>query len=326
MRRAATRLGGALSLARSRPACPRRPLRGVAPCTARALSRARGVHARTRKCKRERTRCSAEYDAFLAANPLPGWAGEEFRVPLAPAPGASPASERRLAALPAAQLLAARVVHGGVDVEPVPGGYACAAAGAVTAPRAAAWTFHAPQSLPPTAGEAAAAYALRLSRGGEPDHYAIVLATAEEVVVGAYVQGEVAFSKVTTAYTRRRKQGRAQLHFKRSNKGGGGGRSEGARLRARETVRLFAEGGEALASACELLPSDAPLFYAGDARVMEELCAGAAAAPGAAARAVPPRTDPRWVRATGVQCRRPRQADLERVRFVLTSAREVVYE
>ena len=40
----------------------------------------------------------------------------------------------------------------------------------------------------------------------------------------------------------------------------------------------------------------------------------------------PPRTDPRWVRATGVQCRRPRQADLERVRFVLTSAREVVYE
>ena len=104
-------------------------------------------------------------------------------------------------------------------------------------------------------------------------------ATAEEVVVGAYVQGEVAFSKVATAYTRRRKQGRAQLHFKRSNKGGGGGRSEGARLRARETVRLFAEGGEALASACELLPSGAPLFYAGDARVMEELCAGAAAAP-----------------------------------------------
>jgi len=66
----------------------------------------------------------------------------------------------------------------------------------------------------------------------------VVLLSAEASALGLWEEGVLVRHKVTTAYTTRKVQGKSQLTHERG-KSGGGRRSAGGALRARETTRLF---------------------------------------------------------------------------------------
>ena len=268
-------------------------------------------------------RCAASgssddaFEAFLAANPLPASGTDSSQLLLPPPPGAAVARELRVTHGKAAHAL----LRGAS--EPL---YACEGGGFACANER--WAIFAPQALPPHAGESAEGFAARLIEDADAEAgraYGLALVTAEAVCVGAFAGEERLYSKITTAYTRRRKQGRAQMHFSRSNAGGGGGRSVGARLRARETVRLFADGAKALESAVGVLPQNAKLFWAGDSRALNALLDAVGKRKASNPSAVPPKGDARWRRAAGVTVRRPRQVDLDHVATLLRSARRVEY-
>jgi hypothetical protein len=71
-----------------------------------------------------------------------------------------------------------------------------------------------------------------------PRRTLVVLLSAEASALGLWEEGVLVRHKVTTAYTTRKVQGKSQLTHERG-KSGGGRRSAGGALRARETNRLF---------------------------------------------------------------------------------------
>ena len=137
---------------------------------------------------------------------------------------------------------------------------------------------------------------------------AMVLLSADSIALAIWEDDELIKHKVLTGYTIRRSQGKSQLTYMRQ---GGGARSVGSGIRAREALRLFQAGARQLAEWEEELDEATVLFRGGVDRNWNELYA-------AKDPAMPViRDDARWV-SVGVGVRRPRLKDLERVREQLS--------
>lgn len=142
-----------------------------------------------------------------------------------------------------------------------------------------------------------------------PRRTLVVLLSAEASALGLWQDGVLVRHKVTTAYTTRKVQGKSQLTHERG-KSGGGRRSAGGALRARETTRLFDSTCKKLVEWAPLINKCDVLIGGGTVRVWNELYS-------AKTRAPMERVDPRW-RRVGMSTKRPRMLELERVHGLLS--------
>ncbi|KAK9861191.1 hypothetical protein WJX84_012427 [Apatococcus fuscideae] len=131
----------------------------------------------------------------------------------------------------------------------------------------------------------------------------IALLVADAAAIGVWKNGTLLRHRVLTGYTVRKQQGKAQLAYQRQ---GGGGRSVGARIRKRETRRLFQAFSDTLVEWQEDIAECRYLYHSGVTRVWNEVWACQRPAPPVA------RDDERW-RKVPISIRRPRFKVLEHV-------------
>ncbi|PRW59681.1 ankyrin repeat and zinc finger domain-containing 1-like [Chlorella sorokiniana] len=137
----------------------------------------------------------------------------------------------------------------------------------------------------------------------------LVLLSADSAALAVYSEGQLLRHKVHTGYTVRQQQGKAQATYERQ---GGGARSVGGSIRARETRRLFQAAAATLAGWEGDVAGCSLLFRSGSVRAWNELYA---------ARSPPvpvDRRDPRW-QPVGLSMRRPRLEDAERAFAALST-------
>ncbi|KAK9862979.1 hypothetical protein WJX84_005406 [Apatococcus fuscideae] len=141
----------------------------------------------------------------------------------------------------------------------------------------------------------------------------IALLAADAAALGVWRNGDLLRHRVLTGYTVRKQQGKAQMAYQRQ---GGGGRSVGARIRKRETRRLFQAVSDTFVEWQEDITPCRNLYYAGVTRVWNEVWDSKRPA------ATLTRDDPRWIKVPK-SIRRPRFKVLEHIAFELSHGRVI---
>ncbi|KAK9811367.1 hypothetical protein WJX72_002656 [[Myrmecia] bisecta] len=123
----------------------------------------------------------------------------------------------------------------------------------------------------------------------------------ESAALGIWREGQLVRHKVIRGYTVRRTQGKAQLTY---IQGGGGAKSKGSAIRAKEAIRLFHKIALKLREWKSEIAACNQVYASGTVRVWNAIYGTRKPPP-------LPRDDPRW-RRLGIGVRLPRLPDLER--------------